>query len=98
VAVKPEKMLRLLQELDEWPARAWGGCAASDPALGYCVGLWCERLDSDQKWFWLARSFFHRCPAIGVRFLREVARAHGFELIVQMRDIECDSYADAAGK
>jgi hypothetical protein len=46
VAVKPEKVLRLLQELDEWPAR-------ERPGLEYCLGLCCERMCSDQKWFWV---------------------------------------------
>jgi hypothetical protein len=108
VAVKPEKVLRLLQKLNECPARerpALGAAAlralTGDPALEYCLGLCCEWMCSDQKRFWvlgwLAR-LFRRCPAIDLRFLRELARVHGFEFFVQMRDIECSSPADTYGR
>jgi hypothetical protein len=50
-AVKPEEMLRLLQELDESPAweRPALGAAelrtlVADPALESCLGLCCERM------------------------------------------------------
>jgi hypothetical protein len=57
VAVKPEKGLWLLQELDEGSragaARARDDCAAGDPALECCLGLCCQRMCSDRKWLWV---------------------------------------------
>jgi hypothetical protein len=50
-AVKPEKVLRLLQELDEspaWKRSALGAAAlrtlAGDLALASCLGICCERI------------------------------------------------------
>jgi hypothetical protein len=80
MAVKPELVLRLRQELEEWSARerpAHGTAAlralAGDRALEYCLGLCCERMCSHQKRFWVGwlAPLFRRCPAIDVRFLRE---------------------------
>jgi hypothetical protein len=56
--MKPEKVLRLLQELGEWPARerpALGAAAllalAGDRVLECCLRLSCERMFRDQKRF-----------------------------------------------
>jgi hypothetical protein len=94
--VKPEDVLQLLQDLDEspaWKRTALGAAAlrtlAGDLALASCLGICCERICCHHKRFWVGwlTPLFRRCPALGVRFLCELARAHGFEFFVQMRDI-----------
>jgi hypothetical protein len=58
--VKPEEVLRLVQELDEspaWEQPALGAAAlqtlSGDFALASCLRICCERIYCHQKRFWV---------------------------------------------